>query len=106
MQSCNFDMSCTSVGPLPWDDMSSSEDEFSPRPRQKQSATTAATADDNLQENGASPRATANGPAKAPPHGSPAQGKAGATKGMSFANQIAFGAKGAQERFQVCVTPQ
>lgn len=78
--------------------MSSSEDEFSPRPRAKHAAHDVPV--DEHTANGISPRAGSNGPARAPPPTSPSQGKAG-IKGMGLADQIAFGTKTARELVQV-----
>ena len=90
------------AGPLPWDDLSSSEDEFSPRPRHARPL-----AEELPHANGASPRAGANGVSKAPaPDSSLEAAKSPrAGKGMSLADQIAFGAKTAQDLLQVCFTP-
>ena len=78
--------------------MSSSDEEFSPRPRAKHAAH--AVPADEPKANGNSPRAGSNGPARAAPPTSPSQGKAG-TKGMGLADQIAFGTKTARELVQV-----
>lgn len=84
------------AGPLPWDNLSeSSEDEWSPRAHVK-----GVVAADEPLTNGASPRADANGPTRAPPPESPSQGKA-SLLGVTLADQIAFGAKNAQELLQV-----
>ena len=79
------------AGPLPWDLLSeSSEEELTPRQARR-------TVDNAEEEDEDATHPEANGIAKAP-----APEAAGvATKGMSLADQIAFGTKGVKGIFQV-----
>ena len=81
------------AGPLPWDLLSeSSEEDLTPRQARR-------TVDNPEEEDEDATHAEANGSAvpKAPAPEAPGV----ATKGMSLADQIAFGTKGVKGIFQV-----